>query len=166
METRLDRWIGLLSTGLAMISAVTFVCWIGIMAIFITCRAVFNVNWMFIEEFSAYIMVLLAFFPLAYSLRAGAHIRVDVVTRLLPERLKESLNIFTILLSIVVVGYLTNKGVLWFLYGLQSNVHSMFPSNFPMWPVYLIVPIGLGILGFALILALYLQAKKLFLNSL
>ena len=150
-----DNVTSIISIGLISPAAVALVAWSVVMAVLIIARALFDMHVPFLEEFTAYLVVLVGFLALPYTLRTGGHIKVDVVTGLLPKRVRDILGVVTTLLSLVIVAYLAHKGVLWFWYAVESKVHSEFASHILMWPVYLLVPIGLTALGLALLLELY-----------
>ena len=155
VERTLEKVTNVMSIALISPAAVALVAWVVVMTVFIAARALFNVGWMFVEEFTAYLVVLVSFFALPYTLISQGHIRVDVITKKLPRRVRGILEVVTTLLSLVVVGYLAHKGVLWFWYGVEVGRRSEFPSNLLMWPVYLFVPIGLAALEWALLVQLY-----------
>lgn len=130
---------------------VTLVAWVLLFGAFIVGRTFFGINWTFVEEFTAYGLVLIVSFSLAYTLRTGGHIKIDIVTKLLSERTRSILTAITNLAALVVVIYLTQKAAGWLCYGLVEQVHSMYPSNVLLWPVYLLLPIGLAFLGLELL---------------
>jgi len=155
VERIFDKVTGIISIGLISPATVVLVAWVPLMTVCIIARAFFDVSWMFLEEFTAYLMVLVTFFALSYTLRSEGHISIDVVTRLLPKGVRDILGVVTDLLSLAIVCYLMQKGVTWFWFGVESGVRSMFPSNLLLWPVYLFIPIGLAALGLALLHQLY-----------
>lgn len=155
VERLFDKATGIISTGLISPATVALVAWVPLMTVCIIARAFFNVSWMFLEEFTAYLMVLVTFFALSYTLRSEGHISIDVVTRLLPKGVRGILGVATDLFSLAVVCYLIQKGAMWFWFGVETGVRSMFPSNLLLWPVYLFIPIGLAALGLALLHQLY-----------
>jgi len=156
----LDRITYILSISLISTAGVALVAWPFVMTAYIIVRR-FEVVWLFVEEFTAYLMVLTIFLALSYTVRAEGHIRIDVVTRLLSRRTQDVLEVATLLISLIVTGYLTQKGVTWFLHGLTDSVRSEFPSNILLWPVYLLAPVGLSALGLALLCELYRSIVKL-----
>jgi len=155
-----DKVIRVLSISLISPAAVALVAGIVVMTAAIVARAVLGVAWLFVEEFTAYLMVLVTSFALLHTLRTQGHIKVDVITRLLPNRVREILEVCTSLLSLAVVGYLTQKATLWVLYGVKQQVHSSFVSNILLWPVYLFVAIGLLSLALGLLLEVYHSVAK------
>lgn len=160
-ERIFDKINSAISTGLMSPAAVALVAWAFVMAAYVIGRALFNVGWLFVEEFTIYLFVLGSFLGMPYALRRTAHIRVDFVTRMLPKRVRDILAVVTSLLSIGIVGYFAQKGTLWFWCGVETGVRSQFPSHTLLWPVYLFVPIGLWALELGLLLEFYRSVIRL-----
>lgn len=161
-ERIFDKVVGTISTGLSSVAMFTLVACILFMVIYIMLRSLFNISWMFVTEFVGYFTVLWAMFALAYTLRTEGHIRIDAATRLLPKKARGILEVVTTLLSLVIVIYLTQKGVLWFQYGVEEDVRSVILRDVRQWPIFLLVPIGLASLAAALLLQLYCSVIKFF----
>lgn len=161
MRSVLDKFSRILSVILTGVAAATLVSWCFVIVVFVIARSVFNVNWMFVEEYSGYCMVLLVSFSLAYGLKQGAHINVGVITELASERVQNVMKLFADFVGLVVSTYLTRHGVLWFLHGLNSGARSWFPSRTLMWPVYLLIPIGLAALSLEFVLHLEFDVQRL-----
>lgn len=154
MGNILDKFSRILSAVLTGIASIVLVAWCLVIVVFVTARSVFNVNWMFVEEYSGYCMVLLVSFSLAYGLKRGAHINVAVVTELASERFQKVLKTLADFVGLIIAVYLTRHGFLWFLNGLEGGARSWFPSRTIMWPVYILIPIGLAALSLEFVLQL------------
>jgi len=147
----LDRITNMTSKALIVPCVVTLVVLVSVFGVAITVRAVANVGWPFVEEFTHYWLVLVGSFALAYTLRNGEHIKVRTITQLLPKRVRSILAVIASLLAVAIVAYLTQKGGIWFWQGLETGVRSVYPSHVILWPVYLLVPVGLIFLGLELL---------------
>lgn len=161
MGNILDKVSKFVSTCLAGLAAFTLVAWVVVIAVFVTARSVFNVQWMFVEEYTGYCMVLLTSFSFAYALRRGAHITVSAVVDNVPERMKKPLRVFSDLVGLVVVVYLTWHGIRWLMEGISGGARSWFPSRTLLWPVYALIPIGLGALALEFLNQLVSSVKSL-----
>lgn len=161
VERILDKIYGAITMALITPVAVFLVGWILVMAAFILGRAFDIWHPQFVEEFSIYLVVLCTFFGIPYALRRGAHIKVDFVTRHLPQRVQDILAVITYLLAVLVVAYLTQKGYMWFWVGFVKQRHSQFPSNLLQWPFYITIPIGYGTLTLGLLLEFYRSILRL-----
>lgn len=102
------------------------------------------------HEISGYCLVVIVFLGLAYTLRVGKHVEVSVVTAKLPQRARRWLKIATSFVSMAFIVWL-----LWFTlqhairsYALKSV--SMTPLRVPLWPLEMLLPIGLGLLTLAI----------------
>ena len=136
-----------LSNILVNIAAVSLIFWVVIIVVFVVARAVFNVNWMFVEEYTGYGMVLLASFSFAYALRRGAHVRVTAIAENIPGKIQKPLCVLADLVGFIVAVYLTRHGIQWLIHGIEGGQRSWFPSRTLLWPVYALIPIGLGALS-------------------
>ena len=96
---------------------------------------------------SRYYMVLLAFMPLAYAESRRAHISVEVLTELFPERTQHHLYSWTYLLSALIFGLLTYRT--WHEATVsQANGAFIMEQSTKLitWPSYYILPIGCGLM--------------------
>ena len=159
-ERILDRITGNISSVLVSTAAVVLVGWVIVFVVYIIARAVFNVGWMFVEEYTEYFMVLVIFFALLYTLRTEGHMKVNIITKVLPKRIRGKLEVVTTFLSLIVVVYMTHKATLWFWHGVVDNVHAPFRSNTLLWPIYLLPPIGLAALSLGLLLEFFRSGSK------
>ncbi len=147
MGNILNKLSKAVSISLASVAAITLVSWVFVIVVFVFARAIFNVQWMFVEEYTGYCMVLLTSFSFAYALRRGAHINVTAVVDNIPKGMQKPLRIFADLVGLIVTVYLTWHGIRWLLHGLQGGERSWFPSRTLLWPVYALIPIGLAALS-------------------
>lgn len=98
-------------------------------------------------DFSGFMLAGATFLALAHTLRAGGHIRVNLVTSRLPERLQAIAEGFVLLAAAFLVGYAA-----WFMVGLvQESIHYGDVSN-GIIPVALWIPQSIA--GFGIVLLL------------
>lgn len=154
----LDKVTHIATMALFAPAAVALAAWTFLFGVYIISRTIFNVNWTFVEEFTGYWLVMLAFFSLSYGLRTGVHVRIESVLGLLSRKVRSILIVITDFLALILVCYLTWRTVGWVQYGLADQPHSSFPSHLLLWPTYLLVPIGLAVLALALLLQVYRDA--------
>lgn len=161
MSNILEKVSKFVSTSLAGLAAVILVSWVLVITVFVTARAGFNVQWMFVEEYTGYCMVLLTSFSFAYALRRGAHITVSAVVDNVPEKVRKRLKVFADLAGLIVVVYLTRHGIKWLMEGITGGARSWFPSRTLLWPMYALIPIGLGALALEFLNQLVSSVKSL-----
>lgn len=142
-ESILGKLTDFVSNGLASICAVTLVVWVFLFGAFIFGRAVFDTSWQFVEEFTEYWLVMICFFPLAYTLRTQGHIKIDILIKRLPDKIRNIVGIITGFLALAILCYLFWYATDWVVYGIKVEVRSRFLSNVILWPFFLLIPIGL-----------------------
>ena len=108
------------------------------------------------EFVSAYYMVIVAYLPWAYLARNDTHIRVDIITRLMPTAFAYWLDVAV---KVVVVLYLTI-----FIYQTgsqamnQTRIHEVWQAGttfIPVWPSRWLPPVA------ASLMAIYLVVKTI-----
>lgn len=98
-------------------------------------------------DFSGFMLAGATFLALAHTLRAGGHIRVNLVVARLPVRVQVGAEAFTLLAAIALVGYAA-----WFMVALVlESVHYGDVSN-GIVPVALWIPQSIAAFGIALLL--------------
>ena len=147
MIRTLDKISKTISNILVNVAAATLIFWVLIIVVFVVARAFFNVNWMFVEEYTGYGMVLLTSFSFAYALRRGAHVKVTAISDNVPQNIQRPLRIAADLVGFIVAAYLTWHGIQWLMHGIEGGQRSWFPSRTLLWPVYALIPVGLAALS-------------------
>ena len=104
-----------------------------LVTIAVVCRRALQQPLIFSEEYSAYMMVFCVYLGAAYALREDAHIRVDVVTIRLGERLRTYLRAVTSCLSIVYGVVLTWKTIALVIYYREIGHRAMSVLETPTW---------------------------------
>ena len=134
--------------------AVALVVWVFVFVIYVIGRHFFDMVWLFVEEYTGYWVVFLGYFGLAYALKTGVHIKSDIVTRRLPRKVRNVLELITGFLALPLVGYLVWRSIGWFAYGFEKEARAVSILHTLLWPAYLFVPIGLSLFALMLLLKL------------
>ncbi len=96
-------------------------------------------------EFSVYMMVASLFLASPYTLRTNGHVGVDLLSHYLPQRHRRRLATIVAIVGMLVCLYLAVLGgeLAWesFLRGERSE-STWAPHK---WPLYLTMPVGLGL---------------------
>ena len=148
--SKIDKVIDSLSKAAVAISALTLVFLVVLITAYVVVRELLYGQWFFVEEWSGYLVVLIFYWACAYALRSGAHIKVDIVSRLFPDSVKRWVECFTALMATSILGFLVRGSIDWVIYALEEGVVSDYPSLTPMWIPFAFVPIGLGIFCLAM----------------
>ncbi len=124
-------------------------------------RATIGKTTLVATEISGYALVAIVFLGLAYTLRMERHVRIELVTRKLPLRRQQQLEIAVLILSMVFIGWFT-----WATWGpvkvnyIQNHV-SITYLHAPMWIPYLFVPVGAGLLALGFLIEIIAKITNL-----
>jgi len=113
-------------------------------------RELLHGQWLFVEEWSGYLVVLIFYWSCAYALRSGAHIKVDIVSSRFPDGVKRWVECFIALMATGILVFFLKGSIGWVIYAVKEKVVSDFPSLTPMWIPFAFVPIGIGIFALAM----------------
>lgn len=98
-------------------------------------------------DFSGFMLAGATFLALAHTLRAGGHIRVNLVTTRLPERVQWVFEALVLLIAIALVGYAT-----WFMVGLVLESLHYNDVSTGIIPIALWIPQSVAAFGVGLLL--------------
>jgi TRAP-type C4-dicarboxylate transport system permease small subunit len=147
----------IVSLTLATPCAIALVAWVFLITAYILGRAIFNVPWLFVEEFTEFWLVVIGYFAITYALVWGRHVVVDFVTSWLPRKARRGLRVATSLLALPIVVYLVWRSIEWFIKGYQRGIVTSSRLQIPFWPFYLVVVIGLSALSLGLFFEIFLS---------
>jgi len=106
-------------------------------------------------ETSVYLTVMATYLGAAYGLKDGAHINIDLITRLLPKKFTEKLSVATSLLSLAFCVILAWKGwVMWWeatAKGWRSESLWGPPLTIP----YFFLPLGVSLLSIQYVVLIF-----------
>jgi TRAP-type C4-dicarboxylate transport system permease small subunit len=89
-----------------------------------------------------YLMVALVFLAIGYSYCEGVHVRVDFLANRLPKQLKLLVNHLVQGVSVLCIAVLVVASTQQALRVVSSHTVMSSLEIIPMWPAYLIVPVG------------------------
>ncbi len=99
------------------------------------------------QELCIYMFIWMAKFGAAYGVRTGIHVGVDVLVNLLPPASRKQVIVFSLLCGALFTGVVAVFGGAFvdqmYLTGQRSN-----DLEWPMWFIYLTLPIGSGLMCF------------------
>jgi len=132
--------------------AISLVGLVILITIYVIGSSFLNLQWLFVEEITEFWLVAIGYLSLSYALLKGRHVITDFMVIRLPVVARQILKIFTSLLSMLAVSYLTWRAIEWFVKGWERHIVTSSQLQTPFWPFYLIVVIGLFtfLLGLAL----------------
>ena len=131
-------------------SVIAIVAMVVVITINVVVRKTLDWAWLYVEEYSGYLLVLMAYFGLAYALRMGKHIRVELLVNRLSPQVRQGVELVTTLACWVLLCYLLTKSIDYFVFSFEWGVKSEWYSQSIMWPFHLLVSLGLGLFTVAM----------------
>ncbi|MFC1955866.1 TRAP transporter small permease [Chloroflexota bacterium] len=152
LNEKLDRIASNILVGIA---AVVLPIMVLVITIYVILRKFTEVRIYFVEEWTAFLIVLLVYFALGYTFRTKGHVTVDMVVRHLSETKRLVLELISGIVGMILISYFLQRSLSYVIYNLQSSVTSAGSTHTPMWIPSLFVPLGLtafglGLLGYSL----------------
>jgi TRAP-type C4-dicarboxylate transport system permease small subunit len=137
----LDRAVASTSLWLAGAGVLCVITMMVLITYEVVARYVFNAPTAWSDEIAAYLLIAIVFLGLAQNLRTGSHIRIDVITNLVPSRARLWLELIAYAVGIVFsvmlcVGIWIRFNNFW-LRNTTSDSPLMTPLWLPMLPVLL-----------------------------
>lgn len=133
--SRLEEW--LIAFFLAAMTVVTFAQ--------VVARYVFNYSFSWAFELTTYLFGGMIFLGISYGIRAGAHIGVDALVRVLPRRISHATTIVATLLCIVYGGILLVGG---WIYVEKMRMIGILAQDLPIqqWIPRTVLPLGFALM--------------------
>lgn len=99
-----------------------------------------------VTEFSEVFLVAAVFLGLAFAMRVGAHVGVDLVVTRLRPRASKAVQIVGMVIALVVFTWMTVETFGTAAHSIAINEFRYGLVKVPVWPAKLIIPIGLAAL--------------------
>lgn len=96
-------------------------------------------------ESAVYLMVAAVFLGSPYCLKTGGHVGVDLLGHYLPAGPRRAVDLVVIVLGLAVCLYLTKVGIDMVHEAVAKGETTGSLWNPPKWPLYLTMPVGLGL---------------------
>jgi len=130
----------------------------GLITFDVLMRYFFDRPQLFVDEVASFVQVLVVFAGLAYTFRAGGHVRVDLVTSSLPRPVRAWLRVVTLAIGVgflaVVIWVTAQSALAAYRYGRVSAV-----MLYPLWMPMALIPLGLALMAVAMTAALARQVR-------
>ncbi|SEK20041.1 TRAP-type mannitol/chloroaromatic compound transport system, small permease component [Blastococcus sp. DSM 46786] len=108
-----------------------------------------------VVEYSEVLLAGLVFLGLAYAQRTGAHIGVDLVTERLPARVAHVVRAIGLFVAIAVLLWMTYETAIVAINSFQVGEFRFGLVPVPIWPIRIVIPLGLVALVLELALSTY-----------
>jgi len=132
-----------------------------IITVDVLARATIGKSTLISFEVSGYALVAIVFLGLAYTLRMGRHIKIEILTRHFSRWWQLRLEIVVFIICIIFIAWLT--WVTWSSVATNyaQKMTSITTLHMPMWIPYFFIPVGSGMLALALVIELVGKIKGL-----
>lgn len=127
-------------------------------------RYLFSFSLLFADELLGYLMALVCFVGLAYTLRTDGHISIELVTEHLPHRVQRILSVVVSVLNLLFVGFLTWAAWEYWINILGEGYGTPGVLSIPLWIPTVVLPVGLTLFVLGAIVETWQRTKK-FKNS-
>ncbi|MCR9255885.1 MAG: TRAP transporter small permease [Alphaproteobacteria bacterium] len=160
LASRVDRGLFKFESALTLIGGITIMCVMLLSVINILGRKLFNLPIPGYIDWMVQLVPVMAFLGIAYCQRIGGHIRMDFLVGKLKGRPLWTFELVSVLLMLVITIPLIygswDHGMRAFNFG-----DSTVDINLPTWPVKILVPIMLALLGVRLLLQVWFYTRAL-----
>ena len=104
-----------------------------------------DVSWA--QELCIYMFIWMAKFGAAYGVRTGIHVGVDVLVNLLPPAKRKTVILFALSCGAFFTALIAAFGIT-FVYAMWSTGQQSNDLEWPMWAIYLAIPLGSSLMCF------------------
>jgi len=151
---RIERFIGFQVTGL-------FLCIITFgVATEIVLRKVFSTSLFGLEEFVALSIIIITYMALSIVEKREAHVKMDLLIERLPRKGKDNLEIINLCLALIMFFIITYGTILFTYDSYKAGAISVL-RGYPVWPFYMAMPIGAGLMCARLIIKIVISVKEM-----
>ena len=109
-------------------------------------RAIFGYSTLVAEEISAYLLVLLLFMGLGYTLRTDGFLRVEFIFNRFPAKAQLIVELISSVLSMLYMVLLAYQSWLFVYESFDLGYRSIMPSGIRLWIPHLAIPIGCSLM--------------------
>lgn len=104
-----------------------------------------------LEITGEYLMVIVVYFGVGYTLKEDGHVSVDFLKGYIPEVLKKPIKIITNLLAIIILVIIGHSNLLKSVEYFEKNMVSLSLLKYPLAPALIIISLGLFIMAVRLL---------------
>jgi len=112
-----------------------------------------NMGWA--QELCIFMFIWMAKFGAAYGVRTGIHVGIDVLVNVVNESLRRKLIVFGLLAGALFTGLVAVFGTT-FVWKLSGTEQVSADLEWPMWIIYLCIPLGSALMCFRFLQSTYM----------
>ena len=143
------------------IAQLATVAMMGLITCDVIARNLFHTSLLISDEVSGYLLVMMTFFGISYSLRSGSLLRIEFLLFALPKRLRGIIDVVFDLVALVVCCVLLRSMIrfTWITWEREAVAPTLIET--PLWIPQLAMPLGMLILVIAFLLELRASILRL-----
>ena len=149
-KSTLPGFLGTLDNGIAKVEAVILATGVLLMAINtvanVVGRFILGESLHFSEELNRILIVMITFAGLGYAARHGRHIRMSAIYDVFPTTVRRWMMILISFVTSVIMFFLCWYSIS-YIYSVYSSGRVLPTLGFPIYLIYLWVPVGLTVTG-------------------
>lgn len=157
-RTRVEVLVGGTAKVASVLGGMAALAITGLVSLDVLMRYFVNAPLLFVDEIAGFLQLVIVFWGLAHTFRSGGHVRVDLVTSLLPPPARAWLRALTlaggIAVLVVVIVVTWESTATAYRYGRVSSV-----MLYPLWVPMLLIPSGLALMALAMLVTLVRQVR-------
>jgi TRAP-type C4-dicarboxylate transport system permease small subunit len=148
----LEKWLKKIERGFCYTAAGLVFVMIFPTTLDVILRYIFNAPLPEMFQLTEFMMVAVVYLAIAYVQQLKDHIKIDIVTQWLPQKVQVALDLFGYLVGLVIFTIITwqTGRLAWEAWDTQD--YTMGIVQFPLWPAKSILPIGVGLFCLRLLL--------------
>ena len=124
-------------------------------------RYIFNAPLPEMFQLTEFMMVAVVYLAIAYVQQLKDHIKIEIVTEWLPQKVQKGLDLFGYLVGLVIFAIITWQSGRLAWEAWETQDYTMGIVQFPLWPAKTILPIGVGLFCLRLLLDIIIGIYKL-----
>ena len=142
MFAKISKSIAAMNRAATAVADIGLMVMTGLVVSDVVLRRVFNAPLIFADEVAGYLLVLVTLMGLGYTLKEDGHIQVKILVQNVSPKSRSSLRILWCVTSLVytVILLIMTSQLTWESYALDA--FSPTPSQLPLFPFQMLMPIG------------------------
>jgi len=142
MFAKISKSIAAMNRAATAVADIGLMVMTGLVVSDVVLRRVFNAPIIFADEVAGYLLVLVTLMGLGYTLKEDGHIQVKILVQNVSPKSRSSLRILWCVTSLVytVILLIMTSQLTWESYALDA--FSPTPSQLPLFPFQMLMPIG------------------------
>ncbi|MDX2159156.1 MAG: TRAP transporter small permease [Hyphomicrobiaceae bacterium] len=158
-STTFGRFVNAVANGAAVVAGVAIVAILGLVCIEVVMRQ-FNKSLQIVDEICGYLNAAAVFLALAYTLRDGGFIRVELVYDRLKGDVKQGVRWLIVLTGLIYVAVLLYFTVTHVYYLYRNDVRAVSVLETPEWIPQTVAVVGLAVLLLQLVAFVITRARN------